>query len=410
MTQIIGDSKFRRITLISLIVHLILISILRIYLLTQTDGAVVYKLGYVLEIVFSAGLVAAFLTESKSKRIFFTLVIILMSFFLFLSSSNILWYIQMLFNGSSLSDISSYIAFSFNEGFLIKYFALPSIMVVATALNFVLTISKKISLKTGYIIPILISMYHVFRIIGNLGWDSRFYILRLIGEITFQVSLVIALNYFLSNENLSINEKKQMDQIDLKLDEPKISTEGNNIKDSNALIREEKSIGYCIILSFVTFGIYLIIWMNSMIKKIRITNSESTDSAGELLALIFIPFYSIFWVYTRSQKLFLSSKKIGVQLTDNSVINLLLSLFGLSIVSYAIIQNDLNVIARSFSHTTSKNYKTEDVVENVIDEPRESNKNSENLDLLQKLADLKEKGVLTEEEFLNKKKELLDKI
>ena len=234
--------------------------------------------------------------------------------------------------------------------------------------------------------------------------------LRLIGEITFQVSLVIALNYFLSNENLSINEKKQMDQIDLKLDEPKISTEGNNIKDSNALIREEKSIGYCIILSFVTFGIYLIIWMNSMIKKIRITNSESTDSAGELLALIFIPFYSIFWVYTRSQKLFLSSKKIGVQLTDNSVINLLLSLFGLSIVSYAIIQNDLNVIARSFSHTTSKNYKTEDVVENVIDEPRESNKNSENLDLLQKLADLKEKGVLTEEEFLNKKKELLDKI
>ena len=68
------------------------------------------------------------------------------------------------------------------------------------------------------------------------------------------------------------------------------------------------------------------------------------------------------------------------------------------------------MIARSFSHTTSKNYKTEDVVENVIDEPRESNKNSENLDLLQKLADLKEKGVLTEEEFLNKKKELLDKI
>ena len=65
MTQIIGDSKFRRITLISLIVHLILISILRIYLLTQTDGAVVYKLLYVLEIVFSAGLVAAFLDRKS---------------------------------------------------------------------------------------------------------------------------------------------------------------------------------------------------------------------------------------------------------------------------------------------------------------------------------------------------------
>jgi hypothetical protein len=113
-------------------------------------------------------------------------------------------------------------------------------------------------------------------------------------------------------------------------------------------LQEEKSIAACILLSFVTFGIYQICWIHSICKKIKVLNGEDPSCAGEVCLILFIPFYNIYWMFTRGKKLAEAANRRGIPLNDNSIIYLVLSLFGLNIVNYALLQNDLNAVARAY--------------------------------------------------------------
>lgn len=110
--------------------------------------------------------------------------------------------------------------------------------------------------------------------------------------------------------------------------------------------REEKNIAVCIILAFVTCSIYMWFWMYSMVKKIRMLANDTSDMVGEYLLLMLVPYYNVYWVYTRGKKISEEAARRGIQISDNSVLYLILNLLGLSIVSYAMIQNDLNKLAR----------------------------------------------------------------
>ena len=110
--------------------------------------------------------------------------------------------------------------------------------------------------------------------------------------------------------------------------------------------REEKNIAVCIILAIVTCSIYLWFWMYSMVKKIRMLANDTSDMVGEYLLLMLVPYYNVYWVYTRGKKISEEAARRGIQIADNSVLYLILNLLGLSIVSYAMIQNDLNKLAR----------------------------------------------------------------
>jgi|GEM_PF-599394 len=110
--------------------------------------------------------------------------------------------------------------------------------------------------------------------------------------------------------------------------------------------REEKNIAVCIILAIVTCSIYMWFWMYNMIKKIRMLANDTSDMVGEYLLLMLVPYYNIYWVYTRGKKISEEAARRGIQITDNSVLYLILNLLGLSIVSYAMMQNDLNKLAR----------------------------------------------------------------
>ena len=110
--------------------------------------------------------------------------------------------------------------------------------------------------------------------------------------------------------------------------------------------REEKNIAVCIILAIVTCSIYMWFWMYNMIKKIRMLANDTSDMVGEYLLLMLVPYYNIYWVYTRGKKISEEAARRGIQITDNSVLYLILNLLGLQIVSYAMMQNDLNKLAR----------------------------------------------------------------
>lgn len=120
------------------------------------------------------------------------------------------------------------------------------------------------------------------------------------------------------------------------------------MNNQNSPLQEEKNIALCIILSLVTFAIYYILWVHGICKKIRLMAGEEPRCAGELVCFFLVPFYSLYWFYTRSKKLSKGAADCGIQLEDKSIVNLLLAVFGFGIVSVALMQNDLNKAARAF--------------------------------------------------------------
>ena len=65
-----------------------------------------------------------------------------------------------------------------------------------------------------------------------------------------------------------------------------------------------------------------------------------------IFTLITCGIYGIYWNYKIGKEMYEVNQKAGIQTSDNSVIYLILSIFGLSIITYCLVQNDLNTIAR----------------------------------------------------------------
>ena len=108
-----------------------------------------------------------------------------------------------------------------------------------------------------------------------------------------------------------------------------------------------KNIGISILLSFVTCGIYCIYWAYCLVRDLKIVVGEGDkDLVVELLLFAFVPFYDLYWFYTRDQKLVEAGKSYGVPVSDNALLYLLLAVFGFGIVSYALLQSDLNKFAK----------------------------------------------------------------
>ncbi len=101
-----------------------------------------------------------------------------------------------------------------------------------------------------------------------------------------------------------------------------------------------------ILLSLVTCGIYNLYW-------IAVTHDEVNAYIGEedmsgamvvLLSIITCGIYGFVWYYQIGKKLQILQSRVsgGLQATDDSVVYLLLAIFGFGIVATGIIQNNLN--------------------------------------------------------------------
>lgn len=121
-------------------------------------------------------------------------------------------------------------------------------------------------------------------------------------------------------------------------------------KERTPVLLEQKSIGMCILLTIVTGFIFGVYWRYSILQKIRLISEESPNCGKELCLTIFVPFYWLYYVYTRSRKLVESAGRCGVALKDNSTLHLVLCIFGLGIVTTALIQDQLNTAAKAFAN------------------------------------------------------------
>jgi len=111
---------------------------------------------------------------------------------------------------------------------------------------------------------------------------------------------------------------------------------------------KSKPIVTCIVLSLVTCGIYAFIWIAQMVNDVKAVSGDDKLPDGGmavLLTIITCGIYGFYLVYILGQAMVVANRNNGFSDTDNSMLYLILMFFGLSIVSYCLIQNDLNAIA-----------------------------------------------------------------
>ena len=111
---------------------------------------------------------------------------------------------------------------------------------------------------------------------------------------------------------------------------------------------QQRNIAVCIILSIVTCGIYGIYWLICLNDDAnRAANDPNATSGGIvfLLTLVTCGIYGIYWCYKMGQQLDTAYQNRGVPAPGKGTILLILAIFGLSIISYALIQDELNKIS-----------------------------------------------------------------
>ncbi len=112
---------------------------------------------------------------------------------------------------------------------------------------------------------------------------------------------------------------------------------------------EKRSIPLCIILSLVTCGIYGLYWMYKLTEDTHQAVGRRTTASGGmavLYSIITCSIYLFYWQYKMGESILAAKEQRGIAADKNiPIIYLVLSLFGLALVSDALLQSALNDVA-----------------------------------------------------------------
>ena len=108
---------------------------------------------------------------------------------------------------------------------------------------------------------------------------------------------------------------------------------------------KRRDLATAIILSIVTCGIYSIYWFVKLTDEVNFVTGNAHSTSGGvafLLTLVTCGIYGFYWAYDMGNKLDNCYMARGMASGSRSVIYLVLNIFGLSIVTYALIQDSVN--------------------------------------------------------------------
>lgn len=116
----------------------------------------------------------------------------------------------------------------------------------------------------------------------------------------------------------------------------------------------QRNIAIAIILSIITCGIYGIYWFICMVNEVNEAAGKQDGMSGGivfLLSLVTCGIFQLYWYYKAGEDISLAKRGRGLPVDSSmGLIYLLLGIFGLGIVSYALIQNELNKISEWSGH------------------------------------------------------------
>lgn len=106
-----------------------------------------------------------------------------------------------------------------------------------------------------------------------------------------------------------------------------------------------RNIALCIVLSIITCGIYGIYWMYVLNEEINGLSGEQNATGGGLVILFTIitcGIYGWYWLYKMGERADRIKESMGRPGSSSGVLYLVLGIFGLGIVAYAMMQDTIN--------------------------------------------------------------------
>lgn len=180
---------------------------------------------------------------------------------------------------------------------------------------------------------------------------------------------------------------------------------------------EYRSVGLCIFLSIITCGIYFFYWFVRIVKQVKEFHGDYSSCAKEVWLNILVPFYGWYWLYTRNKQMYLDAYNRGGRMKDSSASCLLLAIFRLGLISYAVMQNNMNhytEMQRIKAHNMSRPQQMPVSSHvNIAHEPYNRNvapsakQEINSIDKLKELQSMLKEELISQEDYDMKKQEIL---
>lgn len=110
---------------------------------------------------------------------------------------------------------------------------------------------------------------------------------------------------------------------------------------------QKRSIVMAILFSFLTCGFYGIYWFIKMTDEVALLSGDDKMSGGKALLFVLLTcgIYSFIWAYNEGKLLSDAREKSGLGAKDDSILYLILNICGLGLITYCLIQNEINNLA-----------------------------------------------------------------
>ncbi|MBO6148378.1 MAG: DUF4234 domain-containing protein [Lachnospiraceae bacterium] len=108
-----------------------------------------------------------------------------------------------------------------------------------------------------------------------------------------------------------------------------------------------RNIAVCIILSIVTCGIYGLYWLYCLNEEINSLSGETNATNGVMVivfSIITCNIYMWFWLYKMGERVDRIKRNYGMGESNSALMYLILALFGLNIIDYALMQDTINSV------------------------------------------------------------------
>ncbi|MDE7433003.1 MAG: DUF4234 domain-containing protein [Lachnospiraceae bacterium] len=274
------------------------------------------------------------------------------------------------------------------------YMDFPIILIITVIITIILTglfcqiIKGKIR-KTWSVLVLSLILFEkvsVGIVVGTKRPYMHFWLLYIGGQILFFLSLLL---FVLSISN---NPSKAYAS--------KALPTGKHIRT--------RSIGFSVIMSILTCGLYFyIVWTYCIISDIRKLEGKRGIAVGEWLLYDIVPIYDLVWLYTRANKLSVIGANNKIKSNGGGGFYVFMHIIFLDIVNMALMQSTLNDLAQvmdgDFVYGTV-------MQQNYMAVKEETATNVNYMEKLYELNELRKAGIISEEEFAEKKAQFLAKM
>jgi cytochrome bd-type quinol oxidase subunit 2 len=111
---------------------------------------------------------------------------------------------------------------------------------------------------------------------------------------------------------------------------------------------QRREIALCIFFTIITCGLYGIYWFICLTDDANRASGDFAPTGGTafIFSLITCGIYGIYWAYKMGEKINRAKQLYGMPFEPSlGILYLVLSIFGLNIIAWALMQNELNKFA-----------------------------------------------------------------